>query len=79
LAAYLDALEREQALPKTIIYNSNPADNYVFATMLGNFPGECATKVQMGSGWWFLDRRKAWSGSSMRCPTWGCCHGLWGW
>ena len=58
LAAYLDALEREQALPKTIIYNSNPADNYVFATMLGNFPGECATKVQMGSGWWFLDQKE---------------------
>ena len=59
LAAYLDALERERALPKTIIYNINPADNYLFATMLGNFPGDgIAAKVQMGSGWWFLDQKE---------------------
>jgi glucuronate isomerase len=59
LAAYLDALEREQALPKTIIYNSNPADNYLFATMLGNFPGDnIPSKVQLGSGWWFLDQKE---------------------
>jgi glucuronate isomerase len=58
LAAYLDALEREQALPKTIIYNSNPADNYLFATMLGNFPGSIPGKTQMGSGWWFLDQKE---------------------
>ena len=59
LAAYLNALEREQALPKTIIYNLNPADNYLFATMLGNFPGDgIAAKVQMGSGWWFLDQKE---------------------
>ena len=58
LAAYLDALEREKALPKTIIYNSNPADNYLFATMLGNFPGDVPAKVQMGSGWWFLDQKE---------------------
>lgn len=59
LAAYLNALDREQALPKTIIYNINPADNYLFATMLGNFPGDgIAAKVQMGSGWWFLDQKE---------------------
>jgi glucuronate isomerase len=59
LAAYLNALERERALPKTIIYNINPADNYLFATMLGNFPGDgIAAKVQMGSGWWFLDQKE---------------------
>ena len=58
LAAYLDALEREQALPRTIIYNSNPADNYLFATMLGNFPGNILAKVQLGSGWWFLDQKE---------------------
>ena len=58
LAAYLDALEREQALPRTIIYNSNPADNYLFATMLGNFPGSIPAKVQLGSGWWFLDQKE---------------------
>ena len=59
LAAYLDALERENALPKTIIYNLNPADNYLFATMLGNFQdGSIPGKVQMGSGWWFLDQKE---------------------
>jgi glucuronate isomerase len=59
LAAYLDALEREQALPRTIIYNSNPADNYLYACMIGNFPGDgVAAKVQMGSGWWFLDQKE---------------------
>jgi glucuronate isomerase len=58
LSAYLDALDREQALPKTIIYNSNPSDNYLFATMLGNFPGSIPAKVQLGSGWWFLDQKE---------------------
>ena len=58
LSAYLDALDREQALPKTIIYNSNPNDNYLFATMLGNFPGSIPAKVQLGSGWWFLDQKE---------------------
>lgn len=59
LARYLDALDREDALPKTIIYNLNPADNYVFATMLGNFQdGSVAGKIQSGSGWWFLDQKE---------------------
>ena len=38
LAAYLDRLERENALPKMVLYNVNPGNNYVFATMAGNFP-----------------------------------------
>ena len=60
LVAYLDALERERALPKTIIYNINPTDNYLFATMIGNYPGDgIPAKVQMGSGWWFLDQKEA--------------------
>jgi len=58
LVAYLDALERERALPKMILYNSNPADNYLFAAMLGNFPGDIPAKVQLGSGWWFLDQKE---------------------
>ena len=58
LARYLDRLEQEQGLPKIIVYNANPADNYVFATMMGNFfeagiPG----KLQFGGGWWFLDQK----------------------
>jgi glucuronate isomerase len=60
LAAYLDRLEQEHALPKTIIYNLNPADNYVIATMIGNFQdGSIAGKIQYGSGWWFLDQKEA--------------------
>jgi glucuronate isomerase len=59
LARYLNALEEENALPKTIIYNVNPADNYVFGTMLGNFQdGATPGKIQFGSGWWFLDQKE---------------------
>ena len=39
LAAYLDRLDQEEALPKIIVYNLNPADNYVLATMVGQLPG----------------------------------------
>ena len=57
LSAYLDRLDQEEALPKTIIYNINPADNAIFATMIGNFQGGgVAGKIQWGSGWWFLDQ-----------------------
>ena len=60
LCIYLDRLEQEHALPKTIIYNLNPADNYVFATAIGNFQdGSVAGKIQYGSGWWFLDQKEA--------------------
>jgi len=59
LAAYLNKLDSENALPKTIIYNLNPADNYVFATMIGNFQdGTLPGKIQYGSGWWFLDQKE---------------------
>jgi glucuronate isomerase len=59
LAAYLDALDREQALPRTVLYNVNPADNYAFASMLGNFQdGTIPGKIQWGSGWWFLDQKE---------------------
>ncbi|MBZ5497384.1 MAG: glucuronate isomerase [Acidobacteriia bacterium] len=59
LGAYLDRLDQENALPKTIIYNLNPSDNYAFATMIGNFQdGSIAGKIQFGSGWWFLDQKE---------------------
>jgi len=59
LGAYLDRLDGENALPKTIVYNLNPADNYVFASMIGNFQdGSVAGKIQFGSGWWFLDQKE---------------------
>ena len=60
LAAFLDRLDNENALPKTILYNANPADNYAFATMTGNFQdGSVPGKLQFGSGWWFLDQKEA--------------------
>lgn len=59
LAAYFDLLESERALPRVIIYNNNPADNYVFATAAGNFQDESTPgKIQFGSGWWFLDQKE---------------------
>jgi glucuronate isomerase len=59
LAGYLDRLDQENALPKTILYNINPADNYVFATLIGSFQdGSVPGKIQWGSGWWFLDQKE---------------------
>jgi glucuronate isomerase len=59
LGAYLDLLESEGALPKMILYNLNPAWNYAFATMIGNFQdGSVPGKIQFGSGWWFLDQKE---------------------
>jgi glucuronate isomerase len=60
LGGYLGQLDRANALPKIIIYNANPVDNYAFATMIGNFQdGTAAGKIQMGAGWWFLDQKEA--------------------
>ncbi len=60
LRAYLDHLDQEDTLPKTIIYNLNPRDNYLFASMIGNFQdGSVAGKMQFGSGWWYLDQKEA--------------------
>jgi len=57
LALLLGELSARDALPKTILYNLNPADNYAFATMCGNFSeAGVKGKVQYGSGWWFLDQ-----------------------
>jgi len=57
LSKYLGTLAQRECLPRTILYNLNPADNYLFATMVGNFQdGKTAGKVQYGSGWWFLDQ-----------------------
>lgn len=57
LAWFLDRLDRDAALPKTIVYNLNPRDNALFAAMIGCFQdGLTPGKVQFGSGWWFLDQ-----------------------
>ncbi len=57
LARFLDRLDAEGRLPKTILYNLNPADNEVFASVLGNFAdSDIPGKMQFGSAWWFLDQ-----------------------
>ena len=58
LSAFMDNLEYDDVLPKTILYTLNPKDNYVLGTMLGNFQkAPTAGKIQFGSGWWFNDQR----------------------
>ena len=58
LGWYLDQLEQQALLPKTILYNNNPVDNYTLATMAGNFQdGSLAGRMQFGSGWWYLDQK----------------------
>ena len=58
LARFLDRLDQQNKLTKTILYNLNPRDNELIATMIGNFnDGTIPGKVQFGSGWWFLDQK----------------------
>jgi len=58
LSKFLDRLDRDNQLAKTILYNLNPADNELMATMIGNFnDGSVAGKIQFGSAWWFLDQK----------------------
>ncbi len=58
LSKFLDRLDAEDRLTKTIIYNLNPGDNEIMATMIGNFnDGSTKGKIQFGSGWWFLDQK----------------------
>ena len=56
LSRFLDSLDEKRALPKTILFNLNPRDNYILGTMIGNFQGsEVPGKLQFGPAWWFLD------------------------
>ena len=58
LAKFLDRLDAHKQLPKTIVYNMNPGDNEVIATMVGNFQdGPAVGKMQYGTAWWFLDQK----------------------
>jgi glucuronate isomerase len=58
LSRFLDSLDKEGRLPKTILYTLNPKDNYVLGTMLGNFQGsEVSGKIQFGSAWWINDHK----------------------
>jgi glucuronate isomerase len=60
LGRYLDSLDVTGELPRMVLYNLNPSDNYPFATMAGNFQdGSIPGKIQFGSGWWFLDQKEA--------------------
>ena len=58
LTKFLNRLDSEDKLAKTILYNLNPADNELMGTMIGNFnDGTIAGKIQWGSAWWFLDQK----------------------
>ena len=58
LSKFLNRLDAQNKLTKTILYNLNPADNEMIATMIGCFQdGTVAGKIQFGSGWWFLDQK----------------------
>lgn len=58
LARYLDRLDQEQLLPKTVLYNHNPANNHLFSAMAGNFTSpDTPAKIQFGTAWWFLDQK----------------------
>jgi len=58
LSSFLNALDAKDKLTKTILYNLNPSDNEVLATMIGNYnDGKVKGKMQFGSGWWFLDQK----------------------
>ncbi len=59
LARFLDKLDTNDKLAKTILYNINPRDNALIATMIGNFQdGSVPGKIQFGSAWWFLDQKE---------------------
>ena len=58
LSRFLDSLEYDGILPKTVLYTLNPKDNYVIGSMIGNFQSApTVSKLQFGSGWWFNDNR----------------------
>lgn len=58
MAEFLNALDLHDQLTKTVIYNLNPRDNEVVASMIGNFnDGSVKGKIQFGSGWWYLDQK----------------------
>ena len=58
LSRFLNELDSTNQLTKTVLYNLNPSDNEVMATMIGNYnDGSVKGKIQFGSGWWFLDQK----------------------
>lgn len=60
LNQFLNALDKENMLPKTILYSLNPVHNYIVSSAAGNFQGDGVKgKIQFGSGWWFQDQKEA--------------------
>jgi glucuronate isomerase len=58
LARFLNSLDKNNEMPKTVLYNLNPRDNALFAAMAGNFQDSTTPgKIQYGSAWWFLDQK----------------------
>jgi glucuronate isomerase len=58
MSKFFSRMDSDDKLSKTVIYNLNPADNEVYATMIGNFQGgTCPGKIQWGAAWWFLDQK----------------------
>ncbi|GAB3822009.1 hypothetical protein GCM10028895_25400 [Pontibacter rugosus] len=58
LSKFMDKLDNSDQLAKTILYNLNPSQNELYATMIGNFnDGSTPGKIQFGSAWWFLDQK----------------------
>ena len=58
MSRFFDNLELDNKLSKSIVYNLNPNDNYLVASMIANFQdGTVPGKIQFGSGWWFLDQK----------------------
>lgn len=73
ISKLLNALDKENLLPRTILYALNPKDNYVLGTMLGNFQGtEAKGKIQLGSGWWFNDHRDGMEEQMRTLANLGC-------
>ena len=73
MSHFLNRLDSTNQLARTILYNINPADNEVFATMIGNFQdGTVPGKMQWGSAWWFLDQKDGIE-KQLNCLS---CHGL---
>ena len=73
ISKLLDNLEKEDLLPKTILYCLNPKDNYVLGTMLGNFQkAPIKGKIQFGSGWWFNDNRDGMEEQMKALANLGC-------
>ncbi len=73
LSAFMNYLDTDDVLPKTILYTLNPKDNYVLGTMLGNFQkGPIASKIQFGSGWWFNDNASGMEAQMDALANLGC-------